>query len=445
MGAAKQICCGIMLCQMTAILSGVALMYLTVIVVLPSAKELEYDFYNEPVMCTTTKANDISAGGKKVDCEWSSCGEWCLSKSSSPCMQIYVMPRLAGSDVVISQCEEVKDEDCSALNITLTDERLCKKGECKDMSGLYNCSKDDENVCREITPAYNCTLGSSKAVNKTCTINCNEEKCTSRLDGVYLCANGDCNKLEDKETYKDCKRRCEDINLAQSNTVIFSKERLTTAKCSFANSTADSIYDLNNNQDWKTGRQMLFIFCSVFTLNKIEEMTEFNMKDCFNATLRDRGSVVHISSFLKLIHARDNTPPNAKWLIGAEETLRIMNNTKLKINAEGCVNTLIRECNAFFLTHATDGKDGKTPDRFSCFYTNKTSEFVVGKFDPKTTYMYLLLGSIVPATLFVVSCFCLYFCSKSVGVDESGQLKVTLLKKATAAGNTGEREPSILL
>lgn len=426
---------------MTAILSGVALIYLYIIVISPSVKEFAMNFHREPIMCTTVQANDISAGGKKVNCPWYTCGEWCLSNTSSPCMQIFAMPRKAGHDVNLNDCKLLDEtpKPCSALNISLTDKKLCKKGECKELSGVYNCTKENENECREITPAYDCFVGNRNLdnVNKT-EIVCDEEKCSSRLMGVYLCREGTCGKVEDKITYEDCQRKCEDLDLTGANTILFGKDYLTIAKCSSANSTNETLSTLNKMDEWKDGQKYLFIFCSFATYETKNNVANITMKDCFNATLRKRESVRKITSFLKLIETRNNVPDTAEWLLDPEESLRIMNDTKLKINTGGCVNTLMKECKAFFETHATDGKDGKTPDRYSCFYTDTTSKFVIGKFEPEVTYLYLLLASIIPATLFVVSCFCLFFCSKSVGVDESGQLKVTLLKGAATTGNASE-------
>ncbi|KAL7637832.1 UNVERIFIED_CONTAM: hypothetical protein RMT77_011444 [Armadillidium vulgare] len=431
MTADKKICCGIMVCQMTAILSGVALMYLSVIVVIPSMKELEFNFHEGPIMCTTIKAVDIAAGGKKVDCKWSTCNEWCLSKTSSPCWQIYVMPRNIGVETVIGDCELETNEACSALNVSLTEKKLCKKGECKDLNGLFNCSKYDDNECRDIKAGYDCTGGSLKSLNKTPVV-CDEEKCKTRLNGVYLCEKGFCQRVEGKESYLDCERKCENLNLANRNTLIFSNEKLLTGKCSFINSTSTELSNLIEDQNWINGNKYLFIFCSTAEGSKINGKTFFKMKDCFNATLRDKNDVEHIKSYLKLVDFKDYSPPN-ELLVGSEETLRIMNDTVLKINPEGCVNTLIKECQSFFTTHAKDGKDGRTPDRYPCYYTNTTGSFVIGKYDPKKTYLLLLLASTVPAVLFVVACCCLFFCSKSVGVDEAGHLKVTLLNKKGGA------------
>lgn len=428
----KKICCGIMFCQMTAILSGVSMLYLAVIVVSPAREELKAGYHRNPIMCTTVKAEDIAAGGKKVECDWSTCGEWCLSKSSTPCMQIYVMARNNGSAVKFSTCFDIKNNSCSALDANLTLVKKCKLGECKELSGLYTCSKDGDNLCREITPAFTCAGISLNPEIITCT-----EKCEERLNGVYYCDEGACNKLDQvKHYWKDCQRKCADLILSDVNVVMFSTEQLITTKCMSVHSNDNnSISDLNSLSEWKENKKALFIYCTYHYQTYGVRGYDIYAGDCFNATLGDASKLSNMTNYLEVLDYARILNNQSEFLIEPEESLRIMNTTKLKINPDGCVNSLRKECKSFFLTHATDGRDGKSQDRFPCYYTDLSSETVIGKYNPDLTYMYLMFATIIPGSLFVFACLCLFICSKSVGVDDDGHLKVTLLQSSTTGGN----------
>lgn len=82
----KRICFTVCICQLTAVLSCVSIVYLTVAVYSPAYKILNSDYSEKPVMCTTIAnktpedcESDLAIGGGGG---WNSCSEWCLSKSS---------------------------------------------------------------------------------------------------------------------------------------------------------------------------------------------------------------------------------------------------------------------------------------------------------------------------------------------------------------------------
>ena len=97
----KRVCFTICICQLTAVLSCVSIVYLTVAVYTPSYRALSSGFTENPVMCTTVENRSVPS------CEdsWSSCGEWCLSKSSGSCTQIYVDVRVNGTNILLEECE----------------------------------------------------------------------------------------------------------------------------------------------------------------------------------------------------------------------------------------------------------------------------------------------------------------------------------------------------
>ncbi|KAF2364788.1 hypothetical protein FHG87_004465, partial [Trinorchestia longiramus] len=444
MSAEKKLCAGIMLCQMTAILSGVALLYLAVIVVIPSKEELGLGFSTTPIMCTTVQAEDISLhepkGDKKADCDWVTCGEWCLSKTASPCMQIHVLARKNGSKVTFHNCVDIEQRECSGLDVNKTQIWKCKKGQCKNLQGLFNCTREDDNVCREMTAAFDCK---GKTISPTKVL-CNEEKCEKRLHGVNSCSEGACNEVKNVSIYwKDCTRRCTDLHVGERNTVIFSKEKLITSECSGVTSSSASVDNntievLNSDTGWTSKNKVAFLFCT-YTRKEMgkEQNYELVLEDCFNGTLGDAIRVRNVTDYRDLLtYHKELTAKSSELLINTEESLGVMNVTKLLINPQGCSNTLNSACKKFFEGHATDGLDGKTADRFPCYFTDKDYSFVIGQYNPKNTFVFLILASVVPGALFIFACFVLFLCSKSVGVNDEGHLHLTLLKGAGNGGKT---------
>ena len=436
----KKLCASIMLCQMTAILSGVALLYLAVIVVIPSKKELELGFLETPIMCTTVKAEDINlripTGDTKEECTWGTCGEWCLSKGTA-CMQIHVAARKNSSKVTFHDCVDVYDKQCSGLDVNLTQPWKCKKGQCANLSGLFNCSRDGLNVCREITAAFECRNKKISEEKVTCL-----ETCDERLDGVYSCKKGECYQVKEVNQYwKDCQRKCTKLLMKDRNTVIFSKERMIAANCKKVSSSTskednNTITDINSDPGWINLEKVVFLFCTYYKEKIGESNYDLHLEDCFNGTMGEAEIVENFTDYRDILayHKELTARPNAELLIHTEESLGIMNVTKLLINTEGCSNTLSKECDKFFATHANDGLDGKTADRFPCYYTEKDSSFVVGQYNPRMTFIFLLLASTIPSGLFVFACFVLFLCSKSVGVNDEGHLVLTLFKGSGAGG-----------
>ena len=64
------------------------LKFVTVIIYLPSQREMSSGINEIPVMCTTTERKAIK--DDILACKWSSCSEWCLSKGGGACTHLYV-------------------------------------------------------------------------------------------------------------------------------------------------------------------------------------------------------------------------------------------------------------------------------------------------------------------------------------------------------------------
>ncbi|CAG7828810.1 unnamed protein product [Allacma fusca] len=103
----KKICYTLCVCELTAVLSCVSIFYLTFAVYVPSYRQMNAGFSETTAMCTTLSNRTFE------DCEaqepprtpWSSCGEWCLSKSGGACTQIRVDVRSNGTNVRLEGCE----------------------------------------------------------------------------------------------------------------------------------------------------------------------------------------------------------------------------------------------------------------------------------------------------------------------------------------------------
>lgn len=84
----RAVCTTLCLCLAVAVLSTVALVYLTVIIYIPTQREMSAGINEIPVMCTTTERKVIK--DDIVACKWSTCSEWCLSKGGGACTHLYV-------------------------------------------------------------------------------------------------------------------------------------------------------------------------------------------------------------------------------------------------------------------------------------------------------------------------------------------------------------------
>lgn len=428
MGTEKNLCRVIMLCQMTAILSGVAMLYLAVIIIIPSKNELNLDIDINPIMCSTIHVDNVNKmtneDGTPAKCKWASCREWCLSKVPAMCFQIWVRPRLRGANVTLQDCDEVEqDKNCSALNVTSGIQFRCKLGECLDLTGLYNCSRPELNVCRLISPAYDCA---AKNISRE-TILCDDEKCKKRLHGVVTCDKGECLALHDIKDYTQCERKCSSLDMENYNTVIFSQERIITKKCMTITSTngTEEMKSLSESKRWVGMKDVLMLFCTYV----VPTETGFSLDDCFNGTIGEYNVVKEMKDYSSLLKYHYEASFKKGWLLEPEERLQVVNDTRLYINTEQCVNTLQKECTQFYKDHTKDEKDGRTRDRFPCFQTKMHNEFVTAQYNPEATQLYLILASSVPATLFIFSCGCLFFCSKVVHTDDDGHLKLISFKK----------------
>jgi hypothetical protein len=148
--------------------------------------------------------------------------------------------------------------------------------------------------------------------------------------------------------------------------------------------------------------------------------------DCINGSLLSKDSVTDLTNFTFLNYLSvvntELLDPN-RLIAPPEMDLIIANESRLHINMEGCVNTLRDECRDFFREYGKDGSDHNARARFPCFYADSDPNKVVAHFDLEGTYRHFLIASILPSCLFVVSCFILVFCQKTVEVGDDAKMR----------------------
>ena len=149
-------------------------------------------------------------------------------------------------------------------------------------------------------------------------------------------------------------------------------------------------------------------------------------------------------------YARRLDPHNTNFPF--EQDVTIFNRSRLMINSEGCVNTLVDECVDFYAMHGRDGRNQvrrrnrwternlnmlkkassslslsffihqTSPARFPCYYAPHNGEFVVRRFDPSHTKHIFLSFFMVPATILIISCGSLFLCSRILNIDNAGHM-----------------------
>jgi hypothetical protein len=163
----SRICGLIFIFQLIAVLSAVSIVYLTVATYVPSIKAIASTYEEAPVyyhlilnilkgfvislyfrfdrlrlrhtrknhdtqvICTTTLADD-----SVENCTWLSCFEWCLTKSSGLCMQIWVSVRQNGSELAFDQCQDHVEKSCTTDDLIPTHRHLCRKDQCENLLGM---------------------------------------------------------------------------------------------------------------------------------------------------------------------------------------------------------------------------------------------------------------------------------------------------------------------
>ncbi|XP_022192154.1 uncharacterized protein LOC120348866 [Nilaparvata lugens] len=411
-----KICGTICMCQMTAVLSSVALVYLTVAIYMPSLRAFKSGITETPVMCTTTRAVN------KDNCDWGSCGEWCLSKTSGACIQIYVNLRNNGSSVLLANCTNSANKTCYGIDQENAKKSRCIADECRNLTGTFNCT---QGMCINITDAFECVFKDTdpplKCSGRRGKINCID------IDGLQNCNRGTCEKIR---TPYNCDRRCVDIPTRNKNTILLSGDRVYLSQCQRAMVMGTEQEVWNESDD-------NILMASCYTI----ENTSLGVQatDCINGTLLDKSVLSDLTNFtyLSYLSVTNTRMLDEKRKVAPPEMdLLISNESRLLINLEGCVNTLRDECKEFLREYGKDGTDHNARARFPCFFAVDNTDVVVARFNLEATYREFLIASLVPSILFIVSCLTLILCQRTVEVGDDAKMRF----KRKGAGNASEKD-----
>ncbi|XP_019868511.1 uncharacterized protein LOC109597303 [Aethina tumida] len=398
-----KICGTICLCQMTLVLSSVAIVYLTVAIYVPSTRAMKSGITENPVMCTTTRAVTVET------CDWGSCGEWCLSKTSGSCMQIYVNLRQNGSNLLMANCTNIAQKFCYGKDQENAKKSRCIADECKNLTGTFNCSM---GMCYDITDSFECIYKETDPPLK-CSGRRGKITCID-LDGLYNCNRGTCERIR---TPYNCDRQCGDIPTRNKNVIVLSGDEVYLSQCQrcLDSDTGEEIW--NESQD-------NILMASCYTILNTSRGLEAT--DCINGSLLANNILTDLTNFtyLSYLSVFATIPLDERKLVAPPEPdLLIANESKLLINLEGCVNTLRDECKDFLKYYGKDGTDHNARARFPCYFSSDDPAVVVARFDLATTTKQFLFASVVPSVLFVISCSTLILCQKTVVVGDDAKMR----------------------
>ncbi|XP_057381868.1 uncharacterized protein LOC130704464 [Daphnia carinata] len=415
----SRICGLIFICQLIAVLSAVSIVYLTVASYVPSIKAIASTYEEYPVICTTTLADD-----SVENCTWLSCFEWCLTKSSGLCMQIWVSVRQNGSELSFDQCQDRVEQSCATDDLIPSHRHLCRKDQCENLLGLFNCTN---GVCVNVTSAMTC----NKFTNLGHQISLKQRINCQALDGFYTCTASYC--MEILKPYS-CDRRCSDMTVHDPqgsqirNVILFNNDRLVMAGCHGLVSDRPS-----GEVIWNPvldPEEILMVSCT--HVGNGSPDGQLLAVDCVNASLvqanylKDNFSLPTLMSAYQnsIINRRLPSTPQTNRQVPLENELVIYNRSKLLVNLEFCVNTLRDECREFFAIHGRDGRDLRSPARFPCYYAPDKNDSVITKFNRNKVIFDFALSAAVPGVLFVFSCSCLVLCTRIVGIGPDAHMQI---------------------
>lgn len=390
---------------MTLVLSSVALVYLTVAIYMPSTRAFKSGIDQTPVMCTTTRAVN------KDNCDWGSCGEWCLSKTSGACIQIFVNLRNNGTNLSFPNCTNSANKTCYGIDQDRADKARCINDECKNLTGTFNCTAGQ---CLNITDAFECVFKNTdspvKCSGRRGKINCMD------ITGLYYCIRGTCRKIR---TPYNCDRRCLDIPTRNKNVVILSGDKVYMSSCQNAINVDTGEEVWNETED----NVMMASCFSINITGRVDFIEKMEAVDCVNGSTLDKTTLTDLTNFTYLSHLHVSVATLIPEIAPPDIDLTISNESKLMINLEGCVNTLMDECKEFLKDFGRDGSDHNARARFPCFYSPNKKDIVVARFNLEVTYRQFLFASVIPSVLFVVSCLVLLLCQKTVYVGDDAKMR----------------------
>ncbi len=419
MSSRERVICGsLCLCLALAVLSAVAMVYLMVIIYIPSQREMTSGIGELSVMCTTVERRKIH--GDIEACRWASCSEWCLSKGGGDCTQLIVNVRANGTDVELEGCTEATEKECVSLDMEALDTKNCKEDhECTELSQMFKC---EDGLCHNISSVYSCFFDDADA--DWPPISCVRKRNCIELTGMYHCQRGMCRLVH----RWSCERRCTDIPLRERNVVLLAGDTIVSAKCRTGRNSR------NGETLWKSSEHVgKTLVASCTTVDAVKDDGIVSAQDCINGSVipsalldRDGREGLNYTELVTAFtrHGHSHRLDSHGTYIPFDIDVSIYNASKLMINTQGCVNTLQEECEAFYKLYGVDGRNQTSPSRYPCFYAPTSPQFVVARFDLGKTQQVFLMFFVVPASLLILSCGVLFLCSRILNIDNTGHMVV---------------------
>ncbi|XP_005190847.1 uncharacterized protein LOC101888555 isoform X1 [Musca domestica] len=414
----KRICRAICLCQLTMVLSCVSIVYLSVAIYSPSFKAFKSGFELDPVMCQTHNSEMPDS-----HCAWASCGEWCLTRTSGFCPQIYSTVRRNGTDVQFNNCSKkfFSKTTCPMPDMKTLAKFNCNNGtECNHLKGVFNCTNGH---CRNMTQSFLCHHKADGPV-------INSAKDNTKLNGFFECKGIHCTKIRKPFT---CDRICNAIGTSERNVMLMEDNSVITADCENAVAFNEARGNepgvrIDPTEFWKQDDGVLLANCASVTIADVQGGRTITAKDCINGTLLPPGTLpnssMNFTDFWKIYaESKVEVDPEQRFLPN-QHNLTIYKSKKLFINLEGCVNTLRGECKEFWARHGADGDNNTAMSRYQCYYNKDPNvEFVTARYDLKKVYNELMISLILPIVLFVISSISLIVITKLVKVGDDAKMR----------------------
>ncbi|XP_023322370.1 uncharacterized protein LOC111696850 [Eurytemora carolleeae] len=260
----------------------------------------------------------------------------------------------------------------------------------------------------------------------------------------YDCKNGVCTEIYDLICNRTCDHKKFDFNTI--NVVVLQGERLVMSKCRkmFINGTVPIPLSAVSNNNWN----ILISSCSNVSVDR--NMKSIQAEDCLNGTWVENMGIIDYNTitrkYLEYRHNPDrwvkNRVDDEESVIPWEEHIVIYNQTKIKKNQQGCVNTLSMECMDFFARFARDGANYTARAVFDCYYNPEDTDYVVIDYQPERTFFFLLMWSVIPGSIMVVSCLYMCICSRFIFIGDDGHMRIICCGNAvTGIGNVAVYTP----
>jgi len=205
-----------------------------------------------------------------------------------------------------------------------------------------------------------------------------------------------------------------DIPTRNKNVVVLSGDKVYLSQCQNA-INAETLEEV-----WNESSENVAMTSCYFIRHTSDQV---DAVDCINGSTLETNMLSDLTNFTYLSHLHVSVATPVPEIAPPDVDLTISNESKLMINLEGCVNTLMDECKEFLKDFGRDGSDHNARARFPCFYSPGKKDVVVARFDLEVTYRQFVFASVVPSVLFVVSCSILIMCQTTVYVGDDAKMR----------------------